>query len=84
MSKDTKTGKSDANATSPEEIQDEDLDKADGGFALSDMFTKSVKTPVTPFNDLDATVIRKIDTQSLDLEEVTANFVRKRPGRKSF
>lgn len=84
MSDDMKLGGSGDNPAKPDEIGDEALDQAEGGFALSGMFTKTVQPPMRSFSNLDTSAFDKINVPEVNLEEVTTNFVRKRPGRKSF
>ncbi|MEM9062776.1 MAG: hypothetical protein AAGD13_20130 [Pseudomonadota bacterium] len=84
MSKDTKDGQSDVSPANPEEIRDDALDQAEGGFALSSMFTKTVKAPTRDFSEFNIKGTVKIDTPDPNLEDVNAEFIRKRPGRKSF
>ncbi|MEL7466885.1 MAG: hypothetical protein AAFN27_00425 [Pseudomonadota bacterium] len=84
MSNDTKAGQSDANLADAEEIQDEALDQAEGGFALSGMFTKTVSTPVHSFTNLNTNWTSTINAPDQSLDDAATTFVRKRPGRKSF
>ncbi|MEM0945519.1 MAG: hypothetical protein AAGI70_16415 [Pseudomonadota bacterium] len=83
MTKETKADQ-EAQAASPEEIKDEALDEAEGGFALSGMFTKTLNTPVQGLTNFTAPDLGKINAPKVGLEDKTSLFVRKRPGRKSF
>lgn len=84
MSNEPKNDPSDEKPANAEEIADESLEQAEGGFALSGMFTKTIKTPVDNFKNLSAPQTISINTPIELPEDAAANFVRKRPGRKSF
>ncbi|MEM8792158.1 MAG: hypothetical protein AAGE80_11110 [Pseudomonadota bacterium] len=63
-----------------EEINDEDLDQAEGGFSLSGAFTKKLNTTTvnTQFSQVNLNT-----NQNIDIPDTTddGTFLRTRPGR---
>lgn len=78
MTKKNETDQTDDAKASAEETEDEALDQAEGGFALSGMFTKT--STVKSFTNVsvgNSTTIEASDPT----DNVDTNFLRTRPGR---